>query len=67
MNTQEMKETDFADPIDWVYEVRHRISAKYGHNLESYMTAMRDKQERAQSLGRVFVRLPIARVAPAMA
>ena len=33
---EEMTELDFDDPMDWVYEVRRRISEKYGHDLERY-------------------------------
>ena len=30
----ELTELDFEDPMDWVYEVRRRISEKCGHNVD---------------------------------
>ena len=64
---EEMTELDFDDPIDWVYEVRRRISEKYGHDLERYTAALLEKrrQDEARGIHVNYVRLPIARVAPA--
>ena len=62
----EMTELDFEDPIDWVYEVRRRISEKYGHDLNRYFDALRQRRAADEANGIKYVRLPIARVAPAM-
>lgn len=64
---EEMTELDFDDPMDWVYEVRRRISEKYGHDLERYTAALLEKrrQDEARGIHVNYVRLPIARVAPA--
>ena len=60
---EEMTELDFDDPIDWVYEVRRRISEKYGHDLERYTAALLEKrrQDEARGIHVNYVRLPIAR------
>ncbi len=62
-NLNEMTELDFADPIDWVYEVRRRVSERYGHDIDRYMNALRTKRSRDEAKGiRVtYARLPIAR------
>ena len=62
-NLNEMTELDFADPIDWVYEVRRRVSERYGHDIDRYMNALRMKQrvEEAKGVHVNYVRLPIAR------
>ena len=64
---EEMTELDFDDPMDWVYEVRRRISEKYGHDLERYTAALLEKrrQDEARGIHVNYVRLPIARVTPA--
>ena len=63
----EMTELDFEDPIDWVYEVRRRISEKYGHDLNRYFDALRQCRAADEANGIKYIRLPIARVAPAKA
>ena len=56
------------DPImEEIYAVRRRISARYGHDIHRYIEAMRAKQREEEAKGRKYVRLPIARVAPAKA
>ena len=63
---EEMTELDFDDPMDWVYEVRRRISEKYGHDLECYTAALLEKrrQDEARGIHVNYVRLPIARRVP---
>ena len=58
---EEMTELDFDDPIDWVHEVRRRISEKYGHDLNRLFEAMKEERRNADATGEHFVRLPIAR------
>ena len=60
---RELTEPDFADPIDWVYEVRRRVSERYGHDIDRYMDALRTKQreDEAKGIHVNYVRLPIAR------
>ena len=57
----EMTELDFEDPIDWLYEVRRRISEKYGHDLDRYFDALRQRRAVDEANGIHYVRLPIAR------
>ena len=66
MNRDELTELDFEDPMEWVYEVRRRISAKYDHDIDKLFAAMAERQREEEAKGKVYVRLPIARVAPAM-
>ena len=63
---EELTELDFDDPMDWVYEVRRRISEKYGHDLERYTAALLEKrrQDEARGIHVNYVRLPIVRRAP---
>ncbi len=65
-NRNELTELDFEDPLEWVYEVRRRISEKYGHDIGRYIEALREKQRQDEAKGiRVrYVRLPIVRRAP---
>ncbi len=60
----ELTELDFEDPMDWVYEVRRRISEKCGHNVDRLFELVAEEQRRAEARGVKFVRLPIARRAP---
>ena len=60
-NRDEMTELDFEDPLDWVYEVRRRISEKYGHDLNRYFDALRERRAVDEANGIRYVRLPIAR------
>jgi len=62
----EMTELDFADPMDWVYEVRRRISERYGHDIRRLFEAVGEEQRKAEARGVKFVRLPIARRTPAV-
>ena len=65
---EEMTELDFDDPMDWVYEVRRRISEKYGHDLERYTAALLEKrrQDEARGIHVNYVRLPIVRRTPSV-
>ena len=60
----ELTELDFEDPMDWVYEVRRRISEKCGHNVDRLFELVSEEQRRAEARGVKFVRLPIVRRAP---
>ena len=54
------------DPImDEVYAVRRKISERYGHDINRIAEAMRQRKVRDEANGIRYVRLPIARVAPA--
>ena len=57
---------DYDDPIDEIYAIRRKISEQYGHDVNRYFDAMIARQSESESQGAAFVRLPIARVAPAM-
>ena len=60
-----MSET-YDDPLDEVYAIRRRISAKYGNDIHLIFAAAREEQRRAESRGVQYVRLPIARRGPAV-
>ena len=60
------KNWDYDDPIDEIYAIRRKISEQYGHDVNCYFDAMIARQSESESQGTAFVRLPIARVAPAM-
>lgn len=64
MKQDELTELDFEDPVDWVYEVRRRISEKYGHDIGKYMSALREQRAIDESRGIRYGRLPIARRPP---
>ena len=58
------------DPImEEIYAIRRKISERYGHSIHRYIEAMRAKQREEEAAGIVhnYVRLPVARVSPAMA
>jgi len=57
----------YQDPLEEVYAVRRAISAKYGHDVHRIFEAVAEQQRIEEAKGRKYVRLPIARVAPAMA
>ena len=57
---------NYDDPIDEIYAIRRKISEQYGHDVNCYFDAMIARQSESKSQGAAFVRLPIARVAPAM-
>lgn len=53
----------FADPMDEIYAIRRRISAKYCHDVHRIAEAARERMIRDEAMGkRKYVRLPIARV-----
>ena len=58
------------DPIlEEVYEIRRKISARYGHSIDRMFDALLAKRKEEEAAGIVhhYADLPIARVAPAMA
>lgn len=57
-------ELDYADPMDWGYEVRRRISEKYGHDVYRLAEAAKEWMKRDRARGIRYVRLPIARRTP---
>ncbi len=56
----------YQDPLEEVYAIRRAISAKYGHDVHKIFEAVAERQREEEAKGRKYVRLPIARVAPAM-
>ena len=61
-NLNEMTELDFDDPMDWVYEVRRRISEECGHDINRIFDKAIERQRQDELTGRRrYVRLPIAR------
>ena len=65
-----MKQIDMNayDPIlEEVYAIRRKISEQYGHDIDRYFAAMLERHKDDEAKGIKYVRLPIARVAPAMA
>ena len=64
-NRDALTELDFEDPMDWVYEVRRRISEKYNHDIDRIIAAAIEHQCQDELTGRRrYVRLPIARRTP---
>ena len=57
-------ELDYADPMDWVYEVRRRISEKYGHDVRRMAAAAAERMRHEEAKGIRYVRLPIVRRTP---
>ena len=56
------------DPVmEEIYAIRRRISERYGHDIHRYVAAMRELHKNDEAKGIKYVRLPIARVAPATA
>ena len=56
------------DPVlEEIYAIRRKISEQYGHNVYRLAEAVAERQRMAGARGRKYVRLPIARIAPAMA
>ena len=56
------------DPVlEEIYAVRRKISERYGHNVYRLADAVAERQRMAEAKGRRYVRLPIARIAPAKA
>ena len=59
---------DYEDPMDEIYVIRAKISAKYGHDVWRIAQAAHERMLRDEATGRrKYVRLPIARTVPAMA
>ena len=55
------------DPVlEEIYAIRRKISERYGHNVYRLAEAVAERQHMAEARGRKYVRLPVARVAPAM-
>ena len=57
----------YQDPIEEIYALRAKISAQYGHSSDRYFAAMLERHKDDEAKGIKYVRLPIARSAPAMA
>ena len=56
------------DPVlEEVYAIRRKISEKYGHDTDRYFAAMLERHKDDEAKGIRYVRLPIARTAPAPA
>ena len=56
------------DPVlEEIYAIRRKISERYGHDIHRYVAAMRELHKDDEAKGRKYVRLPVARVAPAKA
>ena len=51
------------DPIEEIYSIRHKISARFGHNVYRLAEAIAAQQRAEEAKGRKYIRLPIARVA----
>ena len=58
---------NFDDPIDEIYAIRRKISARFGNNIRRIAEAAKEWRRRDEAAGRKYVSLPIARIAPAMA
>ncbi len=57
----------YEDPMEEIYAIRRELSEQYGHDIHRIFEAARESQRQAEAAGIKFVRLPIARTAPAMA
>ena len=55
------------DPIEEIYAIRERISERYGHDIHRLFAAARERRIQDEANGIKYIRLPIARVAPAKA
>lgn len=54
------------DPVlKEIFAIRRKISEQYGHNVYRLAEAVAKRQHMVEAKGRKYVRLPIARVAPA--
>lgn len=58
---------EYEDPIDEIYAIRKELSAEYGHDLNRIFADADAWRKRDEAAGFKYVRLPIARVAPATA
>lgn len=61
MSNEDLTELDFGDPMEWIYEVRRRISEKYDHDIRKLMAATAERMREEEAKGRRYVTLPIAR------
>ena len=61
MSNEDLTELDFDDPMEWIYEVRRRISEKYDHDIRKLMAATAERMHEEEAKGRRYVTLPIAR------
>ena len=50
------------DPLEEVYAVRQKISARYGHDLNRLFADAESWRKRDEAAGFTYIRLPIARV-----
>ena len=56
------------DPVlEEIYAIRRKISERYGHNVYRLAEAVAERQRMAEAKGRKYIRLPVVRVASAMA
>ena len=56
------------DPVlEEIYTIRRKISERYGHNVYRLAEAVAEHQRMAEAKGRKYVRLPVTRIASAMA
>jgi len=58
---------EYEDPIDEIYAIRKELSAEYGHDLNRIFADADAWRKRDEAAGFKYVRLPIARTAPAPA
>ncbi len=56
---------EYEDPIDEIYAIRKELSAEYGHDLNRIFADADAWRKRDEAAGFKYVRLPIARTAPA--
>jgi hypothetical protein len=56
---------EYEDPIDEIYAIRKELSAEYGHDLNRIFADADAWRKRDEAAGFKYVRLPIARIAPA--
>ena len=52
------------DPMDEIYAIRRKISARFGHNVRRIAEAAKEWRRQDEAAGRRYVSFPIARVAP---
>ena len=59
----------YIDPMEEIYAIRREISEECGHSVHRLIEMMREKlkADEANGIKHEYARLPIARVAPAMA
>ena len=52
------------DPLEEIYAIRQKISARYGHDPDRFFQAMLEKHKDDEAKGFKYVRLPIAHGSP---